>query len=276
MGDIFEEIVRIRSEGDSAALATVIKTKGSTPREEGSKMLIRSDGTILGSIGGGSLEAQVCREAMEVIREARQKLLHFDLAGEEIAEDGMLCGGNMDILVEPISAQPTLYIFGAGHISFSISKIAKMAGLKVVVIDNRAEFANIKRFPEADEIVAEDFSEVFSKLKINRSSYIVIVTRGHKLDEEVLEWAVRSEANYVGMIGSRKKKKAVFSNLQSKGISKELLESVHAPIGLDIHAETPEEIAVSIIAEIIKVRREREHTVKDLGGLKVIENLKGE
>ena len=262
MGDIFEEIVRIRSEGDSAALATIIKTKGSTPREEGSKMLIKSDGTILGSIGGGTLEDQVCQEAMDVIREARQKLLHFNLTGEEITEDGMLCGGNMDILVEPILAQPTLYIFGAGHVSFSISKIAKMVGFKVVVVDDRAEFANKNRFPEADEIVAEDFSDIFSKLKINRSSYIVIVTRGHKFDEEVLEWAVRSEANYVGMIGSKKKKEDIFSSLQSKGISKELLEDVHAPIGMDIHAETPEEIAVSIMAEVIKSRRERGHAVK--------------
>jgi len=138
-----------------------------------------------------------------------------------------------------------------------------MAGFKVVVIDDRAEFANKNRFPEADEIVAEDFSKVFSKLKINRSSYIVIVTRGHQFDEEVLEWAVKAEANYVGMIGSKKKKEDIFSSLQSKGISKELLEDVHAPIGMDIHAETPEEIAVSIMAEIIKVSRKSEHTVKN-------------
>lgn len=260
MGDIFEEIVRIRSEGGSAALATVMRAEGSTPRGEGSKMLIRDDGTILGSIGGGNLEAKVRREAIDVIREGRPKVLHFDLTGEEVAEDGMLCGGNTDILLEPISAQPTLCIFGAGHISFSISKIAKMVGFKVVVVDNRTEFANTNRFPEADEIFAEDFSEVFSRLKINRSSYIVIVTRGHQFDEEALEWAVKTEASYIGMIGSRKKKGALFSHLQSKGISKKLLEGVYAPIGIDINAETPEEIAVSIMAEIIKHRREKEGT----------------
>jgi xanthine dehydrogenase accessory factor len=262
MEDIFEEIVRIRSEGGTAALVTIVKTKGSTPREEGSKMLIRSDGTILGSIGGGTLEAQVCKEAIDVIIEARPKVLHFNLTGEEVAEDGMLCGGNMDILVEPILAQPTLYIFGAGHVSFPISKIAKMVGFKVVVVDDRTEFANANRFPEADEIFAADFSEVFAKLEINRSSYIVIVTRGHQSDEKVLEWAVKTEACYLGMIGSKTKNETIFSHLQSKGVPKGLLESVHAPIGLDIHAETPEEIAVSIMAEIIKVRREREHTVK--------------
>ncbi|MFB0520898.1 MAG: XdhC family protein [Desulfatiglandales bacterium] len=262
MGDIFEEIVRIRSEGGSAALATVIKANGSTPRGEGSKMLIRADGAILGSIGGGSLEAKVCREAMDVMREARPKVLHFNLTGEEVAEEGMLCGGNMDIFVEPIVAQPTVYIFGAGHVSFSISKIAKMVGFKVAVVDNRTEFANTNRFPEADEILIEDLSGIFSKLKINRLSYIVIVTRGHQFDEQILEWAVKTEADYIGMIGSRKKKEAVFSHLQCKGVSKKLLEGVHAPIGIDINAETPEEIAVSIMAEIIKVRRERGHRAK--------------
>jgi len=260
MGDIFEEIIRIRSEGGRAALATVIRAEGSTPRGEGSKMLIRDDDTILGSIGGGSLEAKVRREAIDVIREGRPRVLHFDLTGEELAEEGMLCGGNTDILLEPISAQPTLCIFGAGHISFSISKIAKMVGFKVVVVDNRTEFANTNRFPEADEIFAEDFSKLFSRLKINRSSYIVIATRGHQFDEEVLEWAVKTEACYIGMIGSRKKKGALFSHLQSKGISKKLLEGVYAPIGIDINAETPEEIALSIMAEIIKLRREKEGT----------------
>jgi len=262
MEDIFEEIARVISEGGSAALATVIKVKGSTPRGEGSKMLIRSDGTILGSIGGGSLEAQVCQEALEVIKENMSKILHFDLTGKEIAQEGMICGGNMDVFLEPIVSQPTIYIFGAGHISFSIAKIARISGFKVVVVDDRPEFANPERFPDADQIIAQGFEAVFPGLKINKSSYIVIVTRGHLQDQKVLEWAVKSEAKYVGMIGSRKKNEAVFSNLQSKGIPIELLDSVHAPIGLDINAETPEEIAVSIIAEIIKIRREQEHGAK--------------
>lgn len=262
MGDIFEEIARIRFEGENAALATVIKVKGSTPRGEGSKMLIRSDGTILGSIGGGSLEAQVCQEAIGVIKEKRSKILHFDLTGKEIAQEGMICGGNMDVFLEPIVSQPTLYIFGAGHISLSISKIAQISGFKVVIVDDRQEFANPERFPEVDQIIAQDFEAAFPGLKINKSSYIVIVTRGHLQDQKVLEWAVKTEAKYIGMIGSRKKNEAVFSNLQSKGMPIELLDSVHAPIGLDINAETPEEIAVSIIAEIIKIRREQEHRAK--------------
>ena len=133
-----------------------------------------------------------------------------------------------------------------------------MLDFRVVVIDDREEFANPDRFPEADETIAKDLEAIFPRLKISRSSYIVIVTRGHLLDEQVLEWAVKTDANYVGMIGSRKKNRTVFSHLESRGISRELLETVHAPIGLDIHAETPEEIAVSIMAEIIMVRREKE------------------
>jgi xanthine dehydrogenase accessory factor len=263
MEDIFKEIAIIKSEGGSAALATVIKTKGSTPREAGAKMLIRSDGTIAGSIGGGSLEATICREAVNVIKEANPKLMHFNLTEEEATEDGMLCGGTMDVFIEPIVSEPTLFIFGAGHISLSICKIAKMVGFKVIVIDDREEFANAERFPEADQLLAENFTEVFSKLRVDRSSYIVIVTRGHKFDETVLEWAVQSDACYLGMIGSKKKNDTIFVNLQSKGVSKKSLERVHAPIGLDIHAETPEEIAVSIMAEIIKKRREKGHIVKN-------------
>jgi len=258
MDDIFEEIVKIRAEGGRAALATITSIKGSTPRAEGSKMLVRSDGSILGSIGGGSLEAQVCREAREVITDGRSRVLQFDLTGKEVAEEGMICGGNMEVFGEPIMIKPVLYIFGGGHISFFIAKIGKMLGFKLVVIDDREEFASPDRFPEADETIARDLEDVFPGLRITASSYIVIVTRGHLLDEKVLEWAVKTDAGYVGMIGSRKKNRTIFTHLESRGISKELLETVHAPIGLDIHAETPEEIAVSIMAEIIMVRRETE------------------
>jgi xanthine dehydrogenase accessory factor len=254
--------VRIRSEGKTAALATVITAKGSTPREIGSKMLIRSDGTVLGSIGGGSLEAEVCNEGMKVMRENRSTVLRFDLTGKEVAEEGMICGGNMEVFVEPIAPKPCLYIFGGGHISLFLATLAKLVGFKVVVVDDRPEFANPERFPDADEVIAHDFPLAFSGLTINKSSYIAIVTRGHLQDETVLEWAVKTDAAYIGMIGSRKKNQTVFSHLQTKGVLKKRLQEIHAPIGLNINAETPEEIALSIIAEIIKVRRTREHTVK--------------
>jgi xanthine dehydrogenase accessory factor len=262
MEDIFQEIVRIRSEGQRAALATVISAKGSTPTETGSKMLIRIDGTILGSIGGGSLEAQVCKEAIKVMTENRSMLLRFDLTGKEVAEEGMICGGNMEVFVEPILPEPCLLIFGAGHISLFLAKMGKMIGFRVVVIDDRPEFANRDRFPEADEVIAQDFPAAFPQLPTNRASYIAIVTRGHLQDETVLEWSVKTDSTYIGMIGSRKKNQTVFSHLQAKGVPEKRLKQVHAPIGLNINAKTPEEIAVSIVAEIIKARREGDHTLK--------------
>ena len=253
MPDIYQEIVKIRAEGGEAALVTIISAIGSTPREEGAKMLVRADGSILGTIGGGSLEAQVCNKALEVIRKGKPQRLHFRL--KEGEEPGMICGGDLEVFIEPILSSPTLHIFGGGHISLPLVKIGKLLGFKIAVIDDRTEFANPQRFPEAELILAEDFTKAFSELKIDKSSYIVIVTRGHQYDELALEWALGREAKYIGMIGSKTKNKAVFSHLLARGISQELLDKVHAPIGLEIHAQTPEEIAISILAEIVKVRR---------------------
>jgi xanthine dehydrogenase accessory factor len=255
MADIYQEIVRIREEGGEAALATIVSASGSTPREEGAKMLVRADGSIAGTIGGGSLEAQVIKEALKVIAEGKPKQLHFSLTAKEVEDEGMLCGGEAEVFIEPILTTPTLYIFGGGHVSQPLAKTGKLLGFKVAVIDDRTEFANANRFPEADTVIAEDFGKSFSKLKIDKSSYIVIVTRNHQYDDLVLEWAVGTKAKYIGMIGSKKKTKAVFDHLMTKGITKEQLSRVHAPIGLEIGAQTPEEITVSILAEIIKVRR---------------------
>jgi len=253
MLDIYQEIVRLTAEGKEAAVVTIVSTSGSAPREEGAKMLVKADGGILGTIGGGSLEAQVCQKAIEVIRQGKPQRLHFRL--KEGEEPGMICGGDLDVFIEPILSSPTLYIFGGGHISLPLAKIGKLLGFKIAVIDDRAEFANPQRFPEAELTLAEDFNKVFPKLKIDKSSYIAIVTRGHQHDKLVLEWASGTRAKYIGMIGSRSKNKAVFSHLLAKGISPELLDKVHAPIGLEINAKTPEEIALSIMAEIVKVRR---------------------
>ncbi len=255
MEDLFEEIVKIRKAGGDAALATITVASGSTPRRIGSKMLIRSDGSIVGTVGGGGLEAQVLKEAMKVIKGGAPRLLHFDPTGKEVAEEGMICGGKSAVFVEPITSNPCLYIFGGGHVSFYMAKTAKMVGFRVVVADDRPEFASRERFPDADEIMVDNFSSALQRLRINKNSYIVILTSGHFSDEEVLEWAVKTDAPYIGMIGSKKKKDTIFSHLQSKGISRDVLERVHSPIGLEIDAETPEEIAVSILAEVIKVRR---------------------
>jgi xanthine dehydrogenase accessory factor len=255
MTDIYQEIVRIKAEGEEAALVTIVSATGSTPREEGAKMLVKPDGSILGTIGGGSLEAQVIEEAVKVIKQGKPKRLHMSLTAKEAEEVGMICGGELEVFIEPILTSPTLYLFGGGHISLSLAKIGKLLGFKIAVIDDRADFANADRFPEVDMVLAEDFTKSFPKLKIDKSSYIVIVTRGHQHDELVLEWAVGTPAKYIGMIGSKTKNETIFSHLLAKGISKEQLDRVHAPIGLKIEAQTPEEIAVSILAEVIKVRR---------------------
>ncbi|MFC1846654.1 XdhC family protein [Chloroflexota bacterium] len=255
MDDIYEEIVRIRMEGGKAALATVIKEKGSTPRSTGSKMLIRSDGSILGSIGGGCLEADVWEAANKVMQEEAPKVLDFDLTGRKDTPQGLICGGIMQILVEPIISQPTVYIFGAGHIGFAISKIAKMTGFRVTVIDDRPAYANAERFPDADDFYVDDPATMVAKLNIGQNAYLIIACRGHLEDQRVLEQAIKTPAVYIGMLGSKKKNKTVFSNLEAGGVQKEVLKKVHAPIGLPIATETPEEIAVSIMAEIIDTRR---------------------
>lgn len=255
MADLYEEIVKLKAGGGSGALATIIGAEGSTPRETGAKMLVREDGTIFGTIGGGGLEGRVIEEAIGVIREGNPRLFHYDLAGTEADGAGMICGGVVDIYIEPILTPPAVFIFGGGHISLFVSKISAMAGFQVTVIDDRAEFANPERFPEAGRVMAEKFSAAFPQLKVTRSSHLVIVTRGHADDQQVLEWALTTEAGYIGMIGSKRKIGTLYRNLEEKGIARDRLLRVHAPIGLDIGALSPEEIAVSIVAQMIQVRR---------------------
>ena len=251
--DIDQEVVRIKAEGEEAALVTVAAAEGSTHREEDAKILVRADGSIMGTIGGGKIEAQVIEEAVEVIRKGEPQRLCFSL--KEGGELGTIYGGDTEIFIEPILSPPTLYLFGGGHIAITLAKMGKMIGFGIAVIDDRPEFAHPERFPEAELTLAEDFAKSFQKLKINKLSYIVIVTHGHAGDEAVLEGALATEAKYIGMIGSRAKNQIVFSNLLAQGISQKQLDRVHAPIGLNIHAQTTEEIAISILAEIIQVRR---------------------
>jgi len=255
MDDIYQEIVRVKAEGEEAALVTVVRASGSTPREEGAKMLVKPDGSILGTIGGGSLEAQIIKEAVKVIRQGKPKSLHRSLTASEADEEGMVCGGDLEVFIEPILTPPALYIFGGGHIALALAGMGRLCGFNITVIDDRAEFASAGRFPEADVIFAGDFAESFARVKIDKSSYIVIVTHGHRHDEVVLEWALTTPARYIGMIGSKTKNETIYSHLRARGISQKQLDRVHAPIGLEIEAQAPEEIAVSILAELIKVRR---------------------
>jgi xanthine dehydrogenase accessory factor len=255
--DIYEEIARLRKEGKRAALATIIQIRGSVPSFETAKILVREDGSTLGTVGGGCVENDVWKAARQVMFEEKPRRLLFDLTDSSNLEAGLICGGKVEIFIEPILATPTAYIFGAGHISKYISKVATVAGFNTVIVDNRPQYANTERFPEAVQIYSERFEEAFEKIRPNEFSYLVIVTRGHLEDQNVLRWAVRTKARYIGMIGSKFKKKALFQNLTDEGISLEQLSRVFTPMGVDINAILPEEIAVSIVAQMIAVRRSK-------------------
>lgn len=263
--DIYEEVVKLRQEGRRGAVATIVNVRGSIPSFETAKMLVRDDGSIFGTIGGGCVEADVWRAAREVMEEERPRTLTFDLNQDPKYDTGLVCGGTLDVFIEPILPPALLHIFGAGHVSISLYKAAYAAGFDVTVIDDRELYANRDRFPQARAVIAEDFDKAMPQLTPNEATYIVIVTRGHRDDMRVLRWAVQTNARYIGMIGSKRKTITIFRELQKEGLAAELFEKVHAPIGLDIGAVTPEEIAISITAELIAVRRKAERALPHMG-----------
>lgn len=350
---IYREIKKIRDEGAKAVLATIITKLGSAPREKGAKLLVREDGSSLGTISGGCVEAEAWHEAIRVMKTGESKVIGFHLTEKDAVGSGLVCGGSIEvylepiwgdydskggdifegiirtlsqgskaflatviqrtessgkgkllikedgyvqgslgdplldrsiiehirakkrneapvlltikdslsreseIYLEPITPTPVLFIFGGGHISLPLARMGKLVGFKVVVIDDRELYANKNRFPEVDEVYALEFEKFFEQVELPSTAYIVIVTRGHLYDELVLERVLKTEAVYIGMIGSKRKVKYTYESLHAKGITEEELSRVHSPIGLDIGAEMPEEIAVSILAELIKVRHEQ-------------------
>jgi xanthine dehydrogenase accessory factor len=252
--DIYEEIVKLRQQGRRGAVATIVNVLGSIPSFKTAKMLVRDDGSIFGTIGGGCVEADVWQAAREVVESEKPRTLSFNLNQDPKYDTGLLCGGTLDIFIEPILPVALLYIFGAGHVAASLYKVAHDAGFDVIVVDDRDAYANRDRFPAAQEVIAEDFDEAMKRLS-------PIVTRGHRDDMRCLRWAVQTQARYIGMIGSKRKTIAIFKELTGEGIPAKLFERVHAPVGLDIGAVTPEEIAVAITAELIAERRHCERTL---------------
>ncbi len=253
--DIFEELVRLRRRGEKCALATIVQVNGSIPSFESAKMLVREDGSIVGTIGGGCVEAEVWNAAREVMDSEKPRSLNFNLGQDAAYDNGLICGGQLSVFVEPVVPAPRAFVFGGGHISKSISKVAAVAGFGSVIVDNREQFANRERFPDAEEVFAEEYEAVFPRLEINSSSYLVIVTRGHRDDMRVLRWAVTTPARYIAMIGSKRKTIAVVKELEKEGVPREAFDRLFAPMGLEIGAITPEEIAISVVAEMIAVRR---------------------
>jgi xanthine dehydrogenase accessory factor len=272
--DIYEEIIRLRREGRKAALATIINVRGSIPSFESAKMLVRDDGSILGTIGGGCVEAEVWQAARDIMQSERPQTLTFNLNNNPKYDTGLVCGGTLDIFIEPVLPVSTLYIFGAGHVAWSLYKVARIAGFDIVVTDDRESYANRERFPEARDVYADEYERVVAQLAPNESSYIVIVTRGHRDDMRVLRWAVETPARYIGMIGSQRKVISTYKELEKEGIAPEKLARVYAPVGIEIGAITPEEIAVSIVAEMIALRRGSEAPLPHMKSRKASEILK--
>ncbi len=350
MKDVFEEALRLMASGEPAAMSTIVSSKGSLPMSKKAKMLVQGDGTIIGTVGGGCLEADVWSEAREVMDSGRSSLQNFILTEQHAGENGLNCGGNVEVFTEPVVSgtseaifrevsavraerasavlatlvsqgsdagalkllvredgkcagslgedaldeivrnevtemetvpedllkvidvedpagvprkvflesicpEPTLYLFGGGHVSFAIARIAATVGFRIVVVDDRPMFANKERFPMADETLVLDLETAFEHLAIDDLAYICAVTRGHQFDKPIVEQAVKTNAAYVGMLGSRRKIALMWKELEAKGIPRERLDGVHAPIGLDIGSDNPEEIAVSVVGELIRVRR---------------------
>ena len=275
--DIYEEIVRVRFEGGKAALATIVRRQGSTPRRDFAKMLISEDGSTVGSVGGGQTEAEVLKEAERVMETGQASLLKYQLTQKDAEAEGLACGGTVEIFVEPILPDPKLILMGAGHIGQAVAQVAHRVGFNVAVVDDRESFANRERFPQAEELVVAAFEEGFDAITVSQTSFILIATRGHGYDQVVLEQALQTPAGYIGMVGSRRKTQIIVQKLLEKGISPRALSRLYAPIGIEIGSETPEEIAVSVVAELIAILRGvHQRSEKQLFVMKLLEKAERE
>ncbi len=254
---LFDEIAARLGGGDSVVLATVVAVRGSAPRHAGARMLVLADGTTRGTVGGGAKEAEVIAAARELHRKGGSRLLSLDFAEGAIGVSGPICGGAMEVYMERIDPARRIVIAGAGHVGFFVHRVLDVLGFETVVLDPRPEFANAERFPGAKVLVAP-FEPGLATLDLSANDGVVIVTPEHGHDLVVLRQALATPARYIGMIGSRRKVKQVLDALRADGLSEEQIGRVHAPVGLDIGAETPAEIAVAIAAEIVAVLHGRE------------------
>jgi xanthine dehydrogenase accessory factor len=252
--EVFTAVTDALDRGEPAALVTIVSTTGSTPQRVGAKMLVFADGRMVGTIGGGCYENDAFWKAREAITARKPQLVHYELSDDFAQETGLVCGGQMDVYIEPIEPSPELYVIGAGHVGTSLATLAQQVGFQVHVVDDREKFANRERFPDAAEVVSEDIPAWLARTTLPPHAYVVIVTRGHTNDLEALRGLASRDLRYLGLIGSRAKVARIYEQLQSDGMPADQLKRVHAPIGLDIGAVTPQEIAVSILAELIAVK----------------------
>ena len=254
MQSIYEAVLEAIRSGQPAALATVIRARGSVPRHETSKMLVYADGRIAGTVGGGELENRTIQEAKQVAHEGTPRIITHSLVDPSRGDAGV-CGGEVEVFIEPITPPPTLLIIGAGHVGRALAHLARWMGYRVVVTDDRADLCTHDFIPDADEFVVGPVTEALSKIRVDSQTYVASVTRGYLFDVDALPVLLDSPAPYIGVIGSQRRWTMALKDLRARGISDESLARIHAPIGLELQAETPEEIAVSIMAEIVMMRR---------------------
>jgi xanthine dehydrogenase accessory factor len=253
MNDIYQALAQLEKDHHPASLCTVVKSEGSTPRHVGSKMLVYPDGTFIGTVGGGELESRVIKAALVAIKSGTAEMLSYTMADPSRGDPGV-CGGQVEVFVEPILPGSTLVVIGAGHVGKAVVHLAKWLGFHVAVCDDRAEFCNPQATPGADEYHAVSMAKLAETLTITDQTYLVVTSRGSAVDAEGLPSLLNSQAAYIGVIGSKRRWATTVKALKDKGVAEELIGKVHSPMGLELQAETPEEIAVSIMAEVLMLR----------------------
>ena len=252
---VFSAVLRALECGESAALVTIVSTQGSTPQRVGARMLVFADGHTIGTIGGGCYENDAAGKAREILRTRKAAVVRYDLSDSLAEENGLICGGRMEVFIEPLDPSPRLLVVGAGHVSQHVARMAADVGFQVHVLDDREKFANRERFPAAAEVHVAEIAPFLAAAALPASAYVLVITRGHTHDLAALRALAGRSLRYVGMIGSRAKVARIHEALEAEGAPADWLNAVHAPVGLRIGAVTPEEIAVSIVAELIAVRR---------------------
>jgi len=250
---VFQGLAEIEAGSQAGVFCTIVRSQGSTPRGVGSKMIVYPDGSILGTVGGGEVESRVIDEALDSLKSGTPRILTYSMVDPQRGDPGV-CGGQLEVFLEPILPPSTLLLIGGGHVGKSVAHLAKWLEFRVVVCDDRTEFCSPEVIPDADEFYPVSIEELSKNLEITAWTYIVLTTRGSNVDVEGLPFLLGTPAAYIGVIGSRRRWELTLRNLVDAGIKKELLAKVHSPIGLELNAETPNEIAVSIMAEILMLR----------------------
>ena len=253
MKTIFQALSELEQTHEPAALCTVVKSEGSTPRHVGSKMLVYSDGKFIGTVGGGDLEHRVLDEAWMALGDGQPRSLHYNMADPSRGDVGV-CGGQVEVFVEPILPPPLLVVIGAGHVGKAVAHLAKWLGFRIAACDDRKEFCTKEMIPDADAFYPVTMDKLPEQIKIDKRTFLVLTTRGSNVDAAGLTPLLDSKAAYIGVIGSKRRWTTTVKELKEKGITDEKLARVHSPIGLELQAETPEEIAVSIMAEILMIK----------------------